>query len=373
MANLAGFMPIPAPGTTYGGNWSQPYSGIMDTLLQAQQAGQQRAWDQSLSGPSFNRRFGGMLPMSLNAPSAPVQQQADPQMLAALQGALAQAVGGDPASNFMAGVAPGGGDLLQHSGSMQSQPWYDEYLAAHEAGAPTPMLQNMGGRGLNEAEQAGITARRQERLGGLTPMAERRQNVQNKALYAREQNAVDSGNMSPNQQYFNELARLQGALGGQGGGGSLMTGVLFGPDAMVGMDRNNAERDMTRAKLDFAGSPAGWVAGAFANGQPTPDVYAGQQAVSNPLDFTLGRVAAVAKSPEEFTALAGQAGVPPQVVQQELPKYFPSVNEPPKDWTEWAFGSDRKFFGIPTPFTDPNRSTARALLGNYLADYLGVE
>lgn len=261
MANLAGFMPQPGPGAIYGGDWSQPWSGVMDTLLQSQQAGQQRAWDQSPSGPSFNRRFGGMLPPSLNMPSAPVQQQADPQTLAALQGALSGAI--QDSESFM---LPN--NTVQHSGSMQSQPWYDEFLAAHEAGAPTPMLQNMGGRGLNPTEQAGIQQRRQERLGGTLPMADRRANVRNNAIAESEQRSVRMGDMSENQQYFNELARLQGALGGQQGGGNLMNGVLFGPEAMVGMDRNQTEGQIARDRLGFAGSPVGMMAASIANGTP---------------------------------------------------------------------------------------------------------
>jgi hypothetical protein len=266
MANLAGFIPQPGPGAVYGGNWSQDYGDVMNTLVEAQRAQQQNQFAHSPFGGSFNRRFGGAMPAGLSG-AMPQQQEAMPD-LAALQGALAQAMQGAPGTNMMEGLAPGGGDLAQHSGAMQQQPWYDEYLAAHEGGAQLPMLQNMGGRGLNEVEQAGIQDRRQQRLGGTLPMADRRANVRNNAIAESEQRSVRMGDMSQNQQYFNELSRLQGQLGGQQGGGDLMNGVMFGPQAMADMAMVGQRDRETQAKLAFAASPQGMMAASVANGTP---------------------------------------------------------------------------------------------------------
>lgn len=340
MANLAGFMPIPAPGTIYGGDWSQPYSGIMDTLLQAQQAGQQRAWDQSLSGPSFNRRFGGMLPPSLNMPSAPVQQQADPQTLAALQGALAQAA--QATGQFMPDAVtrqtgvPYAGPMIDASGGpLRGQKWYDEYLTLAQNGGDLPMVQ--GHAGAMPAEtQVGIDKRRAERLGGLVPMAERRQNVQNKALYAREQNAVDSGNMSPNQQYFNELARLQGALGGQGGG-DIVNGAIFGPQAMVDMAAIRQREQEAQMKRDMLNDPVV----AWSNAlQSNPNVLLAdiQGQMKDPQGFANSQALAAAPDFQSFAEFVIAHGGSRDTAKQQ----WIALGKPDPDAPSWL----GKFFGF---------------------------
>lgn len=202
MANLAGFIPQPGPGAVYGGNWSQDYGDVMNTLVEAQRAQQQNQFAHSPFGGSFNRRFGGAMPAGLSG-AMPQQQEAMPN-LAALQGALAQATGG--------------AQMMDASnGSLQSQPWYDEYLSVAQAGGQLPMVHGGGGP-LTGEEQRGITERRQQRLengrAGLLPMEDRRANVRENALADSEQRKMRMGKLDPDQVRFNQLSRLQGGLGG---------------------------------------------------------------------------------------------------------------------------------------------------------------
>lgn len=372
MAGLAGFMPAPGPGAIYGGNFTPDWSDVMNTLVASEQANARQNYGNSPMGSDFLRRFTGASPLGLPAQENPVAPSTPD--FAALQGALAQAAreSGQFIPNAVTrqtGVPYAGPMIDASEGPLRGQPLYDELIAAAQAnpGAAMPMVMGSGGtpRDMDKANAY--------RANRAAEMDSRRNAVQQQAIAKSEQRASRMGDLSPNQQYFNELARLQGALGGgqQGGGQNLMNGVLFGPEAMVGLDRNNAERDIAQKRLDFAGSPEGWVAGAFSNGMPVPDVYSGQRAIADPIGATMDRIAAASPTREEFLGNAVRMGIPPEAAQQAAEKYYPT--QPEKDWTEWAFGSDRKAWGIPTPWTDPNRSTARGFIGNWLADALGID
>lgn len=269
MANLAGFIPQPGPGAVYGGNWSQDYSDVMNTLVEAQRAQQQNQFAHSPFGGSFFNRFGGPLPPGLAGGAAQAPQQ-PPVDMAALQGALAQAIGSTPGTSI---TSPPFGDTIvnQATGSLQSQPWYDEFMAVAQAGGNTPVVKGNHmplQQHQQQALDAGIQDRRQQRLGGTLPMADRRANVRNNAIAESEQRSVRMGDMSENQQYFNELSRLQGDLGGQQGGGDLMNGVMFGPKAMADMAAVKQRQQEVMAKLGFAASDPGLLAASIASGNP---------------------------------------------------------------------------------------------------------
>ena len=372
MAGLAGYMPAPGLGAIYGGDFTPNWGDVMNTLVASEQANARQNYGNSPMGNDFLRRFTGSSPLGLPAQENPVA--APTPDFAALQGALAQAAreSGQFIPNAVTrqtGVPYAGPMIDASEGPLRGQPWYDELIAAAQAnpGASMPMVMGSGGtpRDMDKANAY--------RANRAAEMKSRRSMGEQQAVAKAEQRASRMGDLSPNQQYFNELGRLQGALGGeqQGGGGNLMNIVMGGPEFAAAMDRNNVERQNTRDKLDFAASPAGWVAGALSNGMPVPDVYSGQRAIADPMGFALGQIAS--KSPDRDTFLnnAAALGFSPEEAAQAAEKYFPTQRE--KDWTEWAFGSDRKAWGIPTPWTDPNRSAARGFIGNWLADALGIE
>lgn len=248
-------------------NWAQsqgPLPGDLASLIDAnaQRQSAQARYSAQPFAADFLRRFGGAVDAAQSSPNVP---QADPlaarlAMVNAMQ--ADQGVG----TNLMPGMAPGGEDLAQYSGSLSQQPWFDELIAAGRAGADLPMMQAMNSRGLTDAERAGIQQRRQERLSGTLPMAERRAMVRDKAIAQSEQRRARTGDLSPNQQYLNEIGRFSQGQGGQGG--SFLDAVLFGPEYAANMAAVN-QRDLAdNRKWAFATSPQGMVAGSIASGNP---------------------------------------------------------------------------------------------------------
>lgn len=212
-----------------------------------QQALRQRNAAMPMAG-SFDRRFGADSPLlsllsggGQNPAAAPAAQSpADQGLLAAALQLAAQNSGALSRNQTMRG-GPGGtfhGDVLESSGPLQAQPWYDEYLAAGQAGADLPMVRGSGAP-MSDAARAGIQARRDERLSGTLPMAERRANVRSNAIAQR---AARHGRMGipDNGMQMDLLSRLQEMDGGQAADPMSMLGyarnrAALGPEAAGGM------------------------------------------------------------------------------------------------------------------------------------------
>lgn len=209
---------------------------------------------------SFDRRFGPDSPLlsllsggGQNPAAAPAAQSpADQGLLAAALQLAAQNSGALSHNQTLRG-RPGGtyhGDVLESSGPLQAQPWYDEYVAAGRGGVDLPMVRG-NGRPLDDAARAGIQARRKERLSGTLPMAERRANVRSNAVA---QTAARHGRMGipDNGMQMDLLRRLQEMDGGQGPMDAadyvrnrMMGGDQFAASAFQGAQQN--QQDQLRA------------------------------------------------------------------------------------------------------------------------------
>lgn len=227
-------------------NWEQsprPASSadVLMSLLAAQRAESQKKFANSPFGSSFNRRFGGLGLPEPAAPSGPSPD--DLATLDALQQSFNQAVQADGNSSMF--NVNGEQRLKQGTGSLQSQPWYDELVALGQAGGGMPTIQG-NARPLTEAEKAGIKSRRDARLAagqaGTLPMEERRALVRNRAQAKSDQRQVRMGDMDPFAAQIAALQRL-------GLDENMMNTLVMGPEAAVGFDRNNMQRQLGREAI----------------------------------------------------------------------------------------------------------------------------
>lgn len=273
MPQAFGFLPME---DALSMNWQQslrPPSSydVMSTLLDAQRQAGRDSYAAQPMASSFLDRFGGPM-LGQSQPQQAAQQQLDPEMLSMLLGGLRSAVAGSnktkPGNNSaMMNPDTPQETILQGTGRLQDQPWYDEYLLASQQGADVPMVKG-NAPAMSDAARSGIQERRQERLSGTLPMAERRANVRNDAIAKGEQRAARMGDLSPNQQFFNEAGRFQENMGGEGG--DFLNGIMFGGPVMADMHKSRLVAEQSQAQRDWAESPGGMAAAAAANGNRPP-------------------------------------------------------------------------------------------------------
>lgn len=253
-------------------NWEQsrPAMGPIEAMAGMpdlyRQAAQQQYSHQPMAD-SFLRRFGQ--PMVEQQQQSPMQ----PDMLQALmaQGGMIDAMTNqgaqDAGTSFMQN-ARGGEGLAQYSGKLADQPWLDEFAAAGRAGVDLPMLQGHAGP-QSDAMKAGIAERRQQRLGEQVPMKDRQAAVRQKALIKSEQRAGRMGDISPQEQFFNQAGRFAGGMGE--GGEDFLNGVFFGGQTAADMQGNRLKAEEAQKTRDWASSPQGIAASIAASGQqPQP-------------------------------------------------------------------------------------------------------
>lgn len=269
-------------------NWQQSRNGQVPPDVAAmidadaqRQAGQQ-AYAAQPFADSFLRRFGG--PM-LEQPQQQAQQQLDPRTVAALfghmgsdmqdAGATQRPMDGADArtlaqNGFPTGSIQGREMVQMPSGqSLAEQPWLDEYASLARDGQQVPMIRGNAtteSPEMSQRRQAYGDAKRAERNAGTLPMAERRANVRNNAIYENEQRQVRMGDMSPSQQGFNEVGRFAEGMGD--GGDNFLNAYMFGPAYGAQMQEIEQRGQQAQATRDWASSPRGMMASSAANGTP---------------------------------------------------------------------------------------------------------
>lgn len=279
MPDLQGFMPQPGPGTIYGGNWSEPYSGVMDTLASVMRARDQRNFAQSPFGGSFQRRFSGNfspIQNELDAPSTKTGQMPGPGEQARLLSALQSAAesGGQFVPQMVSSHGTSGtyaGPAIESSGPLQGQGYYDELIAAAQGGADLPMIRGNGGTPIDQQKRAAYKANRAQDMKG------RRALVQQKAQAKSDQMAVDMGNLSPLEAQMKGLNRQSGDLFNQ-------QAALWGPEVAVARERTGLEAQQMANEQQAGGTQfqrfvSGIVAQAAANGQDLSSVLPQLQAM----------------------------------------------------------------------------------------------
>lgn len=330
-----GFMPMEqALAMNQGFSGATPSSyDVMQSVLDAQRAQSRNQFANSPFGDSFLRRFGGLAPeMGGGMGAAPSTPMADPNLMNNLMGAVYANQGNS--SNFMEGLAPGGGNLLQHSGPMQQQPWYDEYVAAHQAGMETPTLQNMrAGTPVNKEKQAAYREQRQATEDS------RWDAVRNKAVAKSEQRAARMGDISPNQQFLNEIGRFSDARGGEGGN-SFLDAALYGPEYAAAMAAVNQRGQEAQSRLDMLKDPTAIWANALANGQQIP-LASIQGEMANPQGFALGQFGGATQDFNQFATAAGQLGFDREMAKQKWIEMGHPDPDAPGFWSRLFSGEVR--------------------------------
>lgn len=360
-----GYMPM---NQALGMNWEQsrPAMGPIEAMAGMpdlyRQAAQQQYSNQPMAD-SFLRRFGQ--PMVEQQHSAQ-QPQMTPEMQQMLMGQLQSAVATDDDSMMM-NVAGKGPQLFQGSGSLASQPWYDEYMTMAQQGGDLPMVHG-NASGQSPEMKAGIAQRRQQRLEEAAPalsLADRKKNVMNKALIKSEQRAGRMGDISPNEMYFNQAGRFAGGMGE--GGGDFLNGIFFGGQTAADMQGNKLKAQEAQATREWASSPEGIRAAQASGGLPVSSLYSLQQEQEDPQGFALRQAAGAAPDFESFVAMVGDRNLARQ--------YWVQVGKADPDAPQRPLG--QKLFGDILykgfGFDDPNRSGSRAFLGNWLSDALGIQ
>lgn len=239
-----GFMPMQQAQTM---NWEQssrpPSSAdVLMSLLEAQRAQSQQNFHNSPFGPSFERRFGAMSPLAMLPGEEAVPPQVGPsaEEVARLQAAVqaaAQANGQftPQISTRATGATYTGPALDASSGTLQSQPWYDEYLAAAQQGVDLPAVVGSGGTPRDMNQAAAYRANRQR------VMNERQANVQSNALMqgaARRQRMT--GLTDP--RYVEALMEALGGANGMAG-----NAYLYGPEVASNMRTVDLQAGMASA------------------------------------------------------------------------------------------------------------------------------
>lgn len=363
-----GFMPM---NQALGYNWEQsprdPSSyDVQAGVLEALRRQSQQRFHHSPFGPSFERRFDALSPIQneMDMPGVKTGQGIGPAEEARMLTALESEARKSPGTSFMSGMAGAGEDLLQYSGNLGNQPWLDEYIAANKAGADTPVMQRMGGRGLNETEQAGIASRRKERLAKTSPalsLDERKQNVMQKAQAKSEQRDVRMGEMSPMESQMRALERMQG--GGGFGGMDLAQLAMLGPDAYARLMQVQQQGDEMAWKQGLANDPRMIWANAGAQAGTGMDLpgFVQQWGGRGSAESAATIYERSAGDWEKYKVMAHAAGM--------------SGQETLDSWARFS-GEQRGGPTQPGMFDslfDPNRSLGRKVLGNYLADSLGIQ
>lgn len=243
-----GFMPMnQALAMNQGFSGASPSSAdVLMSLLEASRAQSQRQFANSPFGDSFNRRFGDMAGMMLPGEEAvPPSVGPSPEDVARLQAALMQAGDGSLENQVTRQGTSGtyAGPVLNATGPLQAQPWYDEYLAAAKGGADLPMVRGNGGTPVDQDKQAAYRKQRQETMAG------RQANVQSNALMdsaARRQRMT--GMADPRY-----VAEMLGRIGASGGG-MASDAFLYGPEAAVNLQdiamRGNAVNSQAQMAAD---------------------------------------------------------------------------------------------------------------------------
>lgn len=208
---------------------------------------------------------GRMAALVPNLPQAqqPAGQYSNPGLLAQ---ALASAAGdaGALSQNQVTRNTGSGtyvGPMLESSGPLQSQPWYDEYVAAAQGGAPLPMVRGSGGTPVDKEKQAAYRQQRQATVDA------RQRNVQSNAVADRVARHQRMG-IPDNGMFFDDLSRLQGMAGQQGNDpgsplgflmNSIMAGGQYAQGAMEGQMQNArqaAAMATEKMKLTYAAAIA---------------------------------------------------------------------------------------------------------------------
>lgn len=203
-------------------------------------------------------------------------------------------------------TARGGEGETYYSGSLESQPWMDEYIHAAQMGVDLPMLHGNAGKP-NEAMKAGIAERRQQRLGEQVPMKDRQAAVRQKALIKSEQRAGRLGDISPQEQFFNQAGRFAGGMGE--GGEDFLNGVFFGGQTAADMQGNRLKAQEAQATREWAGSSDGIRASQAAGGLPlTPKADLDRES-QNPQEYVIDRAAAASPDFDTFAGIAAMYGM----------------------------------------------------------------
>lgn len=250
-----GFMPLQEAWTQ---NWEQSPAWSPDEMaaldLGMQRNAARQRYQAQPFGDSFLRRFGAPL---VAAPQT-VEPQITPEMQAMLMGQLRSAVAGsgDVGNNSaMLNMGAPNEMIFQGTGAINTQPWYDEYMNLAKAGGDLPMVKSNNATPLSDEAKAGIAERRAARLAKGAPalsLDERKQNVMQNAIAKSEQRASRMGDLSPNQQWLNEVGRFAG----EGGVDENMLNMLMGgPQYASDMARTNAITQEISSKQQMATDP----------------------------------------------------------------------------------------------------------------------
>lgn len=236
-------------------NWEQSGSNIRPTgdqltqaIAEAQRAQSQQRFGNSPFGGSFNRRFGAGSPSMLPGEEAvPPQVGPSPeevaQLMHVLQSTAEQTKQYQPNQVTRQTGVPYAGPMIDASnGPLRSQPWYDEYVAASQAGGDTPMIRGGGGTPVDQGKQDAYRTRMAEQQNQRQSLVQQNALMESAARRQRMTGLTDP-------RYVGAMLDQMG--GGQGGGSYAGDAWMYGPQAANAMMENRTKQDAINGQMQM--------------------------------------------------------------------------------------------------------------------------